>query len=264
MGNSIGPCGLCKATRELRDSHLIPAAIYKLSRETKRQNPNPVVVRRKSAGTTSKQVSAHFLCADCEERFSQYGEQYVTRQCARPDGHFALRQLLAAAPIVYRGPQFFVYEVGSVLGGNVEQYLYFAASIFWRSAARKWTWQGDPIRSISLGLTYQEQFRLYLLGEASWPPNARLYIHVSCENPIDYTTVFPCSFRIEFARRHKFYIPGILFILFLGGTVPRIHDAFALNSTKGQFMWLCPWRADSLFSGFEKMMKSAIRAKARR
>lgn len=212
MANPIGPCGLCKALRELRDSHLIPAAIYKLSREDDRQNPNPVVVRPKAAGTISRQVSAHFLCADCEKRFSQNGEQYVIRQCARPDGQFALRQLLGAAPIVYRAAQFAVYEVGSVLGGNVEQYLYFAASIFWRAAARNWTWQGDPIRPISLGPTYREQFRLYLLGQAIWPPSARPYVHVSCDNPIDLTTVLPCSTRVEFARRHKFYVPGILFI----------------------------------------------------
>jgi len=206
-------------------------------------------------------VSAHFLCAACEERFSQNGEEYIAGQCARQGGQFPLRQLLATAPIVHKDSQFGVYDVGSVLGIDVEKFLYFAASVFWRAAAKCWTWHGEPIRLISLGPTYQEQFRLYLFGQGMWPPNARLYIHASCDNPIDSTTVFPCSTRVELAWRYKFCIPGILFILFLGGTVPRNHDEYALNSTKGHFIWQSRWRDGSLFSGTMKLIGSAVRAR---
>jgi len=261
MANPLGICGLCHEHRVLRESHLLPAAVYKLSRETDRRNPNPVVVRPTGAGTTSRQVSDHFLCADCEERFSRNGERYVLGQCARPGGQFALRELLGAASVVCGDAGFRVCEVTGVLGGNVEQYLYFAVSVFWRAAARRWTLEGRPINRISLGNMYQEQFRLYLLGQAAWPPKARLFVHVWSDEPVDLTTVFPCSTRVELARRHKFCIPGILFILFLGGTVPRMHDSGALNSAVGRFMWLCRWRNDSLFGGFDRLIRTAIRAK---
>jgi hypothetical protein len=79
--------------------------------------------------------------------------------------------------------------------------------------------------------------------------------------PIDVTTVFPCSNRVDHARRHKFCILGILFILFLGGTVPQKHDFGALNGTAGRVMWLCRWRDDSLFEGVGKLIRGAIRGK---
>ena len=69
----VGPCGLCREQRVLRYSHLFPAALYKILRDPDRRNPNPVMVTRSHAGTTSRQVSAYFLCGDCEQRFSRDG-----------------------------------------------------------------------------------------------------------------------------------------------------------------------------------------------
>ena len=89
---------------------------------------------------------------------------------------------------------------------------------------------------ISFGSKYQEEFRLYLLGEAAFPENGRIFVHVWNDDPIDFTTTTPTSFRVEGVRRHKFCIPGITFILFLGGDVPKNHDQAALNSTKGNYV----------------------------
>src|SRR5262245_63849308 len=80
---AVGVCALCRRQRELRDSHLLPAAIYKLLRDPQRPNPNPVMVTRKLAGTTSWQVKARLLCDECEQQFSRKGERYVLAQCAR-------------------------------------------------------------------------------------------------------------------------------------------------------------------------------------
>ena len=62
----VGVCGLCRDQRALQDSHLFPAALYKILRDPDRPNPNPGMVTRNHAGTTSRQVSAYFLCWDCE------------------------------------------------------------------------------------------------------------------------------------------------------------------------------------------------------
>src|SRR5713101_3856798 len=153
----LGACGLCRKQRALQDTHLFPAALYKILRDPDRPNPNPVMVTRNHAGTTSRQVSAYFLCWDCEQRFSRNGEQYVVSQCARRD-RLPLRELLQSLnPIEVGPPWTAVYEVGAILGEHVEEYLYFAASIVWRAAARSW---GKQVRQFSLGRTYQEQFRL--------------------------------------------------------------------------------------------------------
>ena len=256
-------CGLCSQERELRDSHLLPAAVYKLAREPHRRDPNPVVITRRRAGTSSRQVSDHFLCSECENRFSRNGERYVLGQCARPDG-FALRDQLLLLPVFCDDQRFRVYEVSSILGSRVEHYLYFAASVFWRAGARSWTVDGDRIARIELGSEYQEQLRRYLLGQGPFPINARLFVHVWSDADIHYTTVFPCSTRVEGVRRHKFCIPGILFVLFLGHDAPRLHDGGALNSRAGHFMWLCPWTNDSLFSGFGKLAMQGIQARQSR
>jgi hypothetical protein len=156
MGKNVGACGLCRKVGELRDSHLLPAAVYELARDPARTNPNPVMVTGGRAFTTSRQVKAPFLCDDCEQRFSDRGERYVLGQCARPDG-FKLRELLEGSVPLADERQFRLYDVAALLGGHADEHLYFGASVFWRASARAWS-------PFSLGDIYDEQFRLYLLG----------------------------------------------------------------------------------------------------
>jgi len=254
MGSDVGRCGLCQETRILRESHLLPAAVYRLSRDPSRANPNPVVLAAGRASATSRQVADRFLCDECEQRFSDRGERYVLGQCARPTGEFKARELLEQAVPLAEEAKVRVYDVGKMLGAHVDEYLYFAASVFWRASARAWREDG-PRERFSLGSGYDEEFRLYLLGQADFPRNGRLFVHVwsdaiSGESPVGFTTIGPCSTKIEGERRHKFCIPGITFILFLGRLVPARYDEGALNSTRGRFMWLSPFADDSLFRGF--------------
>jgi len=67
----IGECRLCEKTRELRDSHLMPKALYKITRKAaeadKQPNSNPVVITPAVALQTTKQVSDYLLCDQCED-----------------------------------------------------------------------------------------------------------------------------------------------------------------------------------------------------
>ena len=258
-----GTCGLCRLDRELRKSHLLTAATYKLSRDPDRRNPNPVILTADRATTTSKQVSDRFLCGECEDRFSRLGERYVLGQCARRDGEFRLRTDLAGAPVLYEDERFRVHPVDELLADRVEQYMYFAASVVWRAGARSWSLDGKNLGRIPLGERYEEQLRQYLLGEAAYPVRARLFVHVWSDDRVDSTSVPPTSERINRTWRHKFCVPGILFILFLGGAVPETHDAGAMNSRQGSFMWLCRWSDDSLFRGYVDLIRTAIRKRGR-
>jgi hypothetical protein len=156
-------------------------------------------------------------------------------------------------------PKVKVYEVGGLLGVKVQQYLYFAASVFWRASARSWSHDGRLIYQIDLGSLYLQQFREYLLGTAPFPSNARLFVHVRSDDSAGFATVFPCTSRIKGTLRHKFCVPGILFILFLGQQASHSHDAGALNGSNGHFVWVCPFEADSLFEGFGKLIRQAQR-----
>ena len=254
MPDNSTRCGLCMRTRELQESHLIPAAIYRLLRDA---DPNHITITIPKSFTTSKQVSAPFLCYNCEQRFSRNGENYVLSECAQPDGSFPLREKIQTLSPLQEAPSFKIYDVKALLGSNVDQYLYFAASIFWRSSAHRWKMGIESVGHISLGKKYQEQFRLYLLGESSWPQNARIHVHVSSEEQPLMQIVFPCSSRIDGVHCHKFYIPGLLFVLLLGSDVPKRPDAGSLNGGPHQVMLLCPWENDSLFRGATNVMKTS-------
>jgi hypothetical protein len=77
-----------------------------------------------------------------------------------------------------------------------------------------------------------------------------------------FASIAPCSARApDGTHRHKFTIPGVLFIMLVGKTVARDIDAGALNSSGGSFMWLCPWTRDSLFEGMGALVMDALRAR---
>jgi hypothetical protein len=77
MTSSSAPCGLCQQPSYLRDSHLLPATLYKLLREPSRpSDPNPVVASPDRAFTSSRQVTSYFLCQNCEQLFSD-SERYT-------------------------------------------------------------------------------------------------------------------------------------------------------------------------------------------
>jgi hypothetical protein len=130
----------------------------------------------------------------------------------------------------------------------IESYLYFAVSVFWRASAHRWKLDRDWLDRIVLG-PYQEPFRRYLLNEAPFPQHARVYVFVAQEAQPTRAVVLPCTSRIDNARRHEFYIPGIHFALALGQRAPRYYDDAALNGSREHLMWLCPWENSALFRG---------------
>jgi hypothetical protein len=251
----MGRCGLCLHNRELQSSHLLPAALYRMLRRAARgSDPDPVMVTPSRSLMTSRQVAAPFLCASCEGRLSQNGEHYVLSQCAHPDGRFSLREILETAAPLERRDAVSVYDVGSVLGKHVTQYLYFSASVFWRASAHTWYRETGALGQFTLGQNYQEQFRRYLLGQAPFPQDARMWVHVSSEHRKEPLIVFPCTSTLDGANRHKFYVPGILFILFLG---EQRFDELALNGTRRSVMWVCPLEQDSVFRGVLSRIETA-------
>ena len=78
----MGVCKLCLATKDLQNSHFIPAAMYKYVRDPDptKKNRNPVLVTAKATTTTSKQVSDYVLCAGYEDLFNKNGENWMLKQ----------------------------------------------------------------------------------------------------------------------------------------------------------------------------------------
>ncbi len=249
----IGNCGLCRQRAELRDSHFLPRALYRLARDPDSSaNPNPVVVTQRRAVNTSRQVHDPFLCAACEQRFSAGGESYVLAQVVRPSGEFILRDRVRAAPEVARSDRWAVHDI-SAADIQVERYMYFAASVLWRAAARAWVFEGQCIPQMALEAEYHDRFREYLLSQGPFPEHVRLFVHVWTDDRIHFTSVAPVASQPEGTWRLKFCVPGITFTCFVGGQASTRHDAGALNGSTGSHMWLTPFEADPLFRGFAEL-----------
>jgi hypothetical protein len=84
-----GECKLCQNAADLHDSHFMPSAMYKVLRDKKRKNPNPIVITNTKTGTTSKQVTDYVFCGECEQRFSKR-EAHVMSLIG-PAGRFPIR-----------------------------------------------------------------------------------------------------------------------------------------------------------------------------
>ena len=180
----MGSCRLCGRFDDLRDSHLMPKAFYKLARQCGEINPNPIVVFGGVARKTSAQVRDVLLCQRCEHRFNVRGERWVIENAWRGEGRFPLLTKLRAATPVQELPDFRMYEAATVPHVQMDQLVYFAASVFWRTAVHDW----PGANRIQLGAP-AEQFGRYLLDEGPWPADAILQILVSDSRELEQNAV---------------------------------------------------------------------------
>ena len=164
----IGACKLCLAPAvELRDSHYIPAAVFRQLRDRQARSPHPYMITDRGSVQTSKQQKAHLLCNECEGRLSANGEDWVLKHFLKADGTFKLQDILSR-----RAPFAAVADIKEI---NPAALSYFAASIFWRGSIHPWN--TDSTVPIPLG-KYAEPFRRFLMGEQQFPVEAALFLAV--------------------------------------------------------------------------------------
>lgn len=223
-----GKCRLCGETCTLIDSHYLPKALFRLFAKASVDNPNPVVITDKSSVQTSRQVTAPLLCGQCEEIFSTRGESWVMKHIYRGNDEWKLRDILAPSIRLREGDRF---PAASIPGANYDALTYFAASMFWRATAHKWSFGSEEVTGINLGPRYESEFRRYLLGRGGFPLNAALVVAVSNLNAPAMLAYPPHGKTAGRYHQYMFYIPGIRFHLFLGAAIPtRFREACIVRS----------------------------------
>src|SRR5664280_2328887 len=130
MAPPLGFCALCLNERELQESHLLPKSLYRYVRPKTQGNTSPVVVSLDRAWNTDKQITKHLLCFDCEQRFSQGGENWTLRQMFRGEKSFRLLSMLDACTPVAKQPEYTIYALGDLAEVRVQDLTYFALSVF--------------------------------------------------------------------------------------------------------------------------------------
>ncbi|MDB5976953.1 MAG: hypothetical protein JWR07_3713 [Nevskia sp.] len=215
-----GQCKLCLPDRpiELRQSHYLPAAIYRVLRDEAERNPNPVMLNERGVVRTSRQMMAPLLCANCEDRLNKGGERWTLANCIRRDGSFPLAELLAS-----RSPDIAsdtdtttkMYFSSGIPEVDASAIRYFAASVFWRGAIHPW----DGTIPVRLG-PYQEKFRRYLMGLQSFPENSALWVVVREGKEASRLTYSPVGARQGDCHIFRFPMPGLAFVLLVGKQIP--------------------------------------------
>ena len=225
----LGKCVLCRNPSELRDSHFLPAALYKAVAQVQAPYDDAPVMMSIPRGTAIQknyQARKHALCPECEQRFSANGEARVVAACHRKDGEFKLRdRLQALKPCVTRNGRAIYYGHNLPTELAAPAYGYFALSVIWRASAIAWGGDTGVIPGC-LGKNYEEAFRNFLLGNSNFPDNTAVNVHVYFDaDPLTFMA-FPTHRKVEAHGRrfseHTLIIPGMTFKIWVGRGVSEL------------------------------------------
>ena len=193
------------------------------------------MVRSDITISKDEQVHDYLLCANCEHLFNQNGEGWVLQHCHR-NGDFELRRKLNEEPPHVDNGKFRCWAAAKIPSIDVAQLSYFASSIFWRASVHDWKSGSRPLGLPQLGLKYDEEFRLYLLGKGPFPALATMSVGLLDGSDYLNGILFPHGGKIDGYWRYDFVFLGLVFTLFLGNLVPAGTRSFCLNHSKEHFI----------------------------
>jgi hypothetical protein len=246
-------CRLCKEERPLKSSHIESAGIFFRLREPSLPNPNPVLVTRTKMIQTSAQIQVPLLCDPCEQCFNERGEKWVLSKCRQSPSSFPLAETLSLCQPIASTDDTAIYRADDCIDVDVNQLIYFAASIFWRASVYRppFDRRENPVR---LG-PYEEEFRRFLRDLDAFPRKSALWVTVI--PPDRATPVFlppygrKDSYEGVSCHCYTFSCHGLTLDLFLGKTIPPICRRYCIVTTPGHFL------VKSSLAG-ERLNKAAI------
>jgi hypothetical protein len=231
MGKSINICGLCQ-NNESVDSHLIPKASYRTVTAKSISN-NPVLTIGDKSVKTSIQVRSHLLCKDCEARLNENGETHVLRYTYEKSGNFKLQEILKKLSPDGKIDNALVYSGSKIPDIKIDHFVHFAAGIFWKASAGKWYLLRKLPDNTQLGNKYEKQLGEFLKGNSLFPKNMALTMSVSNEDEPFPIVIFPKHQKYNGYFQHRFYIPGIEFVLWVGNLIPKNIKEISISNTSG-------------------------------
>jgi len=214
-------CKLCRLRDDLQESHYIPRFAYKASRGSRLKNQNPVVITPgRGVRQAQHQMKDHVFCAGCEQRFNNGGEKWVLRRLPSDQGQPCRLQddLIKETPF-YSAPGLDLYEGAKIPTFDMDQLVYFGASIFLRGAVHQWEIDGQRVAKVALN-DHEEQLRLFLLGQGPFPADMWLTTVIWPFKPVFVGALPPKPEHAPGWNRYWFYICGLAFVLNFGSAIP--------------------------------------------
>jgi hypothetical protein len=209
-----GICKLCLVEKDLCDSHLAPAGLYKYCAVAQL---GPVKFTPKEIAVSTKEVTAYLLCEECEGLLNDEGERWLLPKLAHIDQTFPFYDILAsgmpdtmeggvAAFAASRNPEIAFRKLTN-----------FAIGVFWKASVHPWR-ENTLVPLLELG-KYREPFRLFLHERKPFPEKAILTLGVL---PPDKAIIGFCMPSLRGSQpyhQYLFYIPGLMFILSVGHAI---------------------------------------------
>jgi hypothetical protein len=215
-----GLCKLCGKDSLLEDSHLVPAAVYRLLRSSISANPNPVFITARGAVQTSGQAKTYLLCRSCEDILSSEGERRVLPLLAREDKTFPLYDLLMKV-----SPDLITENVTAYAAARnpqipVEALTHFALGIFWKASVHHW--HGSKTENQIILGPYEQKIRSFIREPRKNPFPENVALMVAVLPPPNVTLLMNLPEQAPRGggfRNFRFYIPGVQFVLGVGKNV---------------------------------------------
>jgi len=209
-----GNCALCGDAATLIKSHFMSAALYQELLDPSGPIKQMIVLKKDKTHQSGEQFVMPLLCQPCEVLFQQGGENWTLANRFRSDGSFPLREMLRrATPVEVRQDGSKIYEAQKVSGLDVQQLIYFGASLFWRAGIADWKVKFADAPKIDLDPKLMDELQQYLLGKRAFPSRASIFV-VLDETVAPFRAMWSPRKQGERPElRYSLYIPGLIFEL---------------------------------------------------
>ena len=173
-------------------------------------------VNAKHISTSSRQITAHELCWDCEQLFSENGEKWMAGQVFRGTDFPLLNSFKYAMADWSKRTTLPIRELLAELMWR--KLSIFGASVLWRASLRPWTIGKRQTTTINLG-PHQEALRQYLHGETGFPAGA--VIVTLCTDFNSQACFFtPTAIRAGAVAVYSVNLLGVYYRFFFEPAVP--------------------------------------------
>ena len=228
-------CALCLQRKQLCKSHYLGKAIHRLM---DRDSPGRQVILTPQIITQNpRQLVAHLLCFECEQRLSKFGEAPALQLIRRGDT-FPLLDRIALAPAIERCEGLAAYSA-THMGIDIEALTYYALSLAWRGSVRTWNTLKGQTTSVKLGV-HEEPVRRYLAGEASLPDNVHVVGTICTDEASQLIVNAPWSVPIDDDKylQVEMFVRGLWFVILAGDAVPPEQRSLAMLRSPGASIYL--------------------------
>jgi hypothetical protein len=255
----IGRCALCHVQKELVDSHFLPAASYKALRSEGFDVNEPMVMTGKRVFQSSRQITAHVFCADCEDIFNRRGETSVLNKLATPEV-FPLRDMVAASPAILDESDFKAFSCDAIPGFPTDRLVHLALGIFWKGAVHTWKILDGELPRLELG-PYEETIRHFVCGTGPFPKEVCLMVYLDSSTPPLIATTPPRRFRRDDFYLFAFYMNGMQCCLCVGKQAPVEFSDACMATGPGHPIFLVPEAGNTMFATLKPFTKNSTLSK---